>query len=389
MSKQRLLAGISLAGGALFMVALLALPVRAIESAGIGALPANPRPENPRTQSIFVFESLGGKTLEDGIKIINNSDQAKTIRVYGVDSQHSSDGAFACAQEADKQTSVGTWIKLAKNEVTLQPGTNEVVPFTLAIPEGAEPGEHNGCIAVQENTPPRQSALQGIVLSFRSALRVAITVPGDIYADVQFKEVRSEFNQGKLQLSPVLQNDGNVSVDANLSVGLKNVMGMQVAGSGGKFALLRAEESRFNFEQNLPFWGGWYQKFGTIDYVPLRENAADQGARKTAAMQAGWIFVSPHPIALAIEILVPLLLLGATLYWLWRKRQLKLLHMRTKTHIVIAGDNLQTLAAQSGISWRKLAKLNKLQPPYTLAVGQKLKLPMRSTSTAGNIKRHP
>lgn len=108
---RRTLVGLSTGAGAFIgaiLVAFAAGPAYAIESAGIGAVPANPRASNSRTQSIFVFESSGGKKLNDAIKIVNNTSQQKTIRVYPVDSQHSSDGAFACAQEADERKSVGS-----------------------------------------------------------------------------------------------------------------------------------------------------------------------------------------------------------------------------------------------------------------------------------------
>ncbi len=351
------------------------LTAHAIESAGVGALPAQPRADNPRTQSIFVFESVPARQLSDSIKIINNSDETKTIRIYPVDSQHSSDGAFACAQEAEPKKEVGSWVTLAKKEVTLAPKTNEVVSFAINVPANAGPGEYNGCLAVQENAAPTQSSVNGIVLSFRSALRVAITVPGDIRANVHFNSIHHAIKDGKLHLSPVLKNEGNISVDAKVSTKLVDVLGMTALEKGGSFALLKNEESRFNFENEPPFWGGWYRKIGTAEYVPLREKAADQGAAKTAAIDAGWLFIAPHPLALTTEIALPLLIIGAIGWTLYRRRQHALLLTMTRPYTVKQADNLQVLAESVGLQWRVLARINKLKPPYSLTAGQQLLLP--------------
>lgn len=368
-------------GSVLFSVAAVMLPtlmpspLAAIESAGIGALPAHPRPDNPRTSSIFVLEAKPGSTLQDGVKIINNSDQQKNIRVYAVDSQHSSDGAFACAQEADKKVQVGNWVKLTKQEVTLAAGESEVIPFKVSLPANVAPGEHNGCIAIQESASPKPGSTNGIVLSFRSALRVAITVPGNVKANVSFLDILYLFKKEKVQLSPVLKNEGNVSVDAKINVGLKNIFGGTSASSGGQFALLSSEESRFNFETERPFWGGVYQKTASAEYMPLRESPQKDETRKVATAQLGWVFITPHPVALLVEVAVPLLVASGVFYWLWRRKQHQFFAMRSIVHTVKPGEDIQSLAERSGMKWKKLAKLNKLKPPYTLAAGQKIKLP--------------
>lgn len=378
---------LAFAGLALLLsAAFLGSTVGAVESHGIGGVPANPRPNNPRTNSIFVYEIKPGASVKDAIKVVNNTDKKKTIKIYPVDSQHSSDGAFACAQAADKQTAAGTWIKLAKASVTLEPMSNEIVPFTLQLPETIDVGEHNGCIAIQDDRPPKEIGTNGIALSFRSAVRVAVTVPGDIHANVNFLRIDSALTKDMLRLSPVLKNDGNISVDTTLSVGLKNIFGMDAASASGKFSLLKAEEGRVNFEVRSPFWGGWYNKTGTVEYVPLREDTADQGERKVASAPSEWIFVSPHPLAAFIEVAVLFGIVGAAAAYFWHRQQNHLLAQRTIEHTVKPKDTLQSLADHAGISWQRLARLNSLKAPYTLTPGQTIRLPEPPESKKKNAK---
>ncbi len=45
------------------------------------------------------------------------------------------------------------------------------------------------------------------------------------------------------------------------------------------------------------------------------------------------------------------------------------------TYAVESGDTISSIAAALGIEWQQLAELNNLQAPYSLTVGQELKLP--------------
>ncbi len=122
----------------------------AIEYGGLGGRPAFPQEDNPRTDSIFVHTAEPGTVIEEGVRVVNNKQETKTALVYATDSTPSTGGAFACEQMSDTKDTVGAWIQLEKSEVTLEPGTNELVPFTITIPAHASVGEHNGCIVIQE-----------------------------------------------------------------------------------------------------------------------------------------------------------------------------------------------------------------------------------------------
>lgn len=359
----------------LAMQLLLVSPASAIESASIGALPANPREDVPRSKSIFVYELKAGAGQKDGVKVINNSSSEKNILVYAVDSQRSSDGAFACAQKADEQTGIGKWTVLEKTRVTLAPNSSEVVPFTITLPNDADVGEHNGCIAVQEDVPPSSEQSNGIVLSYRSALRLAVLVPGMITSKLDFNNVLFEVVADKVKISPIAKNTGNVSVDASIAARLLNVFGQEVAKAEGTFVVLANQESRFNFELDRPFWGGWYQQIVSASYVPLRFTDAAPAEAKKAEAASRWVYVSPRPAALLIETLAVLVVLGGIGYAIWQRRQRVLFTKYSEVYIVESGDTLQGLATEAGVSWRQLARLNNIKPPYTLTPDQEIKIP--------------
>lgn len=46
-----------------------------------------------------------------------------------------------------------------------------------------------------------------------------------------------------------------------------------------------------------------------------------------------------------------------------------------KTHVVISGDTLSKIAFANDTTWQELARLNNLHAPYSIFIGQHIKLP--------------
>lgn len=360
----------------------------AIDSGGIGGKPAFPKADNPRSTSIFVHETEAGKTVEDGVQVINNTDETKRVLVYAVDSQVSSGGAFACAQAADKPISVGSWITLDEKEVTLDSGEKQVVGFTIAVPGNASPGEHNGCIVMQDTERQQASEGNGIVLSMRSAIRVAVTVPGDIQKGLVFTGSGIETRGGgKVLMSVSLRNNGNVSLDADLDVKLMHALGPASAKAGGSFPVLSGNDARFNFEADRPFWGGWYRLVATARYNDRPDASIGEGASNASVGKTKWVFISPQPAAAAIEGALAVLLIGGAAYYLRRRMDHSRAMSRSAKHTVEPHENLHTIAEKYKVSWKLLARINKLKPPYQLRPGQTIVVTLARTDNKRTARR--
>ncbi len=373
---------LQLGGFLMGLFILLGFPViaQAIEYGGIGGRPAYPDPANPRTESIFVHEANTSEVIEEGIRLINNSAETKTLMVYAVDSTVSTDGAFACAQVSEAKKDVGAWINLEKNEVTLESLTNEIVPFTIIVPETAGVGEHNGCIVIQEKkAEPEQQGISGIRLTFRTGLRVAMLIPGEIIRELEIANFSySKKDNGNFILKPEIKNLGNVSVDADVYVTTKYFFGSQLHRHGGQYPILRGEISTWNFELDKPFWGGWYKSSLTVSYDANPEAGVGiiSGKELTNLTGSTIIFFSPpQTTALVIEIIVLVLIIfGILLLYLKRKRQ-NWMKREWVEYEVLEGDNIKSLGERYNVSWKLIIKANKLPAPYTLSSGNKIKLP--------------
>jgi hypothetical protein len=361
----------------LFLLLLNSNSSQAVEYGGVGGRPAFPRSENSRTESIFVHTTEVGKKINEGVKVINNASEKKTILVYAVDSEVSSGGAFACKQLTEEKKDAGSWISLEKTEITLDSLQSEVVPFTINIPQNASIGEHNGCIIIQEKK--ESSNEPGVNLTFRSGIRVALLIPGDITRKIEIEgfEVLQKDN-GLRILRPKVKNLGNVSIDTNVQVKTDYFFGRNYFKAGGQYPVLRGETSDWNFELEKPYWGGFYKSYFTAEYDENKEaGVGTTSGKNLTKLQSPetWFFVFPTLPALIIELLVLLAFVTLIFFLLRALRKRMQVKRNWVDYTVSSGENVNSLAEKYGINWKTLAGANKLKPPYSLTQGQVIKVP--------------
>lgn len=359
----------------LSLLVLLTPQVHAVDSGGVGGRPAKPDPNNKRTESIFLFTVDAGQKATNSVKIYNTTNTKKTIDVYPVDSQVSSGGAFACAQKADEQREVGSWLKLAKQSVAVDANSSQDIDFTLNVPDNATPGEHNGCIAIQQSDQTPQAAGNGIALSFRSAIRVSVTVKGDLRKGIAFTRLENKPGKpGMILINTALRNSGNVSLDTDVDVRIKSILGTTVSKTGGEFPVLAGGESEFNFETGEPFWGGLYFLTAKATYNPNPQASLGDNSQQASITTRRVLLTAPKPLALVIELLTLVLLVGGGIFFFRRRKTHKQWRSKGKIYVVKDGDNIQKIAEKYGVDWKTLARVNKLKAPYHLETGQHLKL---------------
>jgi hypothetical protein len=371
---QRLVAGAILTSALFF-----AGPIFAAEYGGIGGRPANPQPENPRTESIFVFELDPSEKISDGVRVINNTGERKTLLVFAADALVSSGGAFGCRQQSEPKLDVGSWITLEKSEVTLEPMTNEIVPFTIQAPATAGVGEHNGCILIQEKKEPSAADGNGIMLSFRTGLRVAVLVPGEVVRKLEIAGFGTQAKPDGAHIAVAsIRNVGNVSIDADVRVQASSVFGPELASAGGQYPILRDETSELNFEIPRPFWGGWYRTELTVAYdaAPGASIGMKSGQPLTELKAPEAIFFAwPSPAAGAIELAALAALLALIVGFIRGRRLASAIRTTWTDRPVAEGEDINAIAKERGVDWQVLAKANGLKPPYTLKAGDRLKVP--------------
>lgn len=105
-----------------------------------------------------------GQTIEDKVVVVNKTAEPMTFRLYSADAYNTArDGGFAVRTMKEKMRGVGVWAKPAKSRIKV-PGHGKVtVPFTLKVPDGAEPGDHPGAIvALDERIDPGKAPSRSV-----------------------------------------------------------------------------------------------------------------------------------------------------------------------------------------------------------------------------------
>ncbi len=370
---------------AIVIASLTPATLSALEYGGVGGKPANPDKDNPRTSSIFIYELQPGQSVTDGVEVSNTSDEEKRVKITAVDSTVASDGAFACAQDSEEKADVGAWITIPNDTVTLAPGAKQIVNFILTAPNNASVGEHGGCIAMQAiQDGESASEGDGVVLSFRSAIRISVTIPGDIVKALTISKVTLEPNPrvaAQYIVQPSITNTGNVSLDTTITTKLVSLFGIPSGTATSTYPVLPGSTARWNFTHASPFWGGWYRASVEASYNSNTQDGLGESTNQTNTTtngDSGFVFIPPHPVAFMIELALLAGIVIALILLIRRLRLNRAVKSQWRHHTVVKGDSLQKIAKHYGVSWKKLATVNKIRAPYHLEPGTDIKVPPRA-----------
>lgn len=380
--------------------------VSASSSGGVGGRPANPDPDNSRTQSIFIYTLDSGGKKEDQLYLSNGSDTDQTVQIYAVDGTISNTGAFTCKQQVEARTGIGKAIVLSKNEVTIPANGSQLVDFTLTLPEAIDVGEHNGCLVIQKKEDSGQQATGSIQVHTRTAVRVAVLVPGNIHREVSITDfvARSSYKKGdQIYIGPEVQfglkNTGNVSADVAVSVHVKNIFGRDITVPGragqtvffsGQYPVIAGTTFAVNYNAEFhPFFGGWYKVKADIVYNEKPGTFGVDTSKNVIRSESQEVTIFFWP-SVGFFLTLALLVLAALSFLAWRVLQSreasKRAHRSLKRSVekpmwglyeVQERDTLAELAKGTGVPVNKIAIMNKLRAPYTLEPGQRIYVPQK------------
>lgn len=367
-----------------FALAVLVSPVMtaAAQSGGIGGRVVNPDPENPRSQSIFIYTLEHGQTKEDQILIMNRTDEEQAITLGSVDGVVTNTGDYTCRQEAEPVEGSGGWVTLEKRQLILPANSEEIVNFTVTVPEGADVGEHNSCITIfqSDQEPAEGEQTGGIHIRMRQAIRMVVTIPGELKRDISIESFFVTLGKGTQKYSLTAANKGNVSADVDMKVGLASrFFNKEIISVGGEYPVVPGESLNKEFESDFkPLFGGWFTITPSLRYdtrLGVFGTNSNEAAYETIIGDSVNIFLWPSMlgwiIILVVLIIVILIVSSITI----RKRKRTQLKKRAHPYVVKKDDTLESLAKESKVSWQQLANLNKIKAPYTLEEGQKILLP--------------
>ena len=166
----------------------------------------------------YSYTAAPGSTVDDALVVTNHGAGALDLGVYAADGYTTDSGQFDLVVGGAKSVSIGAWVTSGAKSVTVAPGATVEVPFTLAVPKNATPGDYAGGIVTSLVEP---DAAKGINVDRRLGIRVALRVSGDLKpalavddAHVDWTGGLNPFAGGDATLSYTIHNTGNSSLSA-------------------------------------------------------------------------------------------------------------------------------------------------------------------------------
>jgi len=212
-----------------------AAPSQAVRQAGGGSgnggvqsqvswsiLPATAKgPDSTRT--LFTYGTVKpGSTIIDHVEIANRSKQGASFSIYATDATGTTlSNALTLLPVGKKPVDIGAWTTFpggaAQLSTVIPGGKAIIVPFTIAVPRLATPGDHTGGMIAQVAIPHKNSAGEVVEEYQRIAVPMELRVSGALRAGVQvqsisagFSDSINPFGNGSATISYTVANTGNV-----------------------------------------------------------------------------------------------------------------------------------------------------------------------------------
>ncbi|MFJ1805036.1 MULTISPECIES: WxL protein peptidoglycan domain-containing protein [unclassified Streptomyces] len=202
----------------LLLFLTLAAPAHAADNGSWSVYPVS---SAVAARPYFYVSADPGQTIEDKVVVANKTDEPLTFRLYAADAYNTArDGGFAVKSLGEKMRGVGAWAELPKDRVTVPGRRTVTVPFTVRVPEGAEPGDHPGAIVALDERVEKGDG--GVALGVQRAVgaRVYLQVGGPTLPALAVENVRVSHDQplvpglgdSTATISYTLHNTGNVTL---------------------------------------------------------------------------------------------------------------------------------------------------------------------------------
>lgn len=345
----------------------------ALAAGGIGVVP-HVTEERPDRGGWFLYEVDPGEVIQDEALLINNNDQTTHLTLDPLDAALTADGAFSLIRGPEDNKDIGTWIKIEQTEFDLEPHTQLTVPFTIEVPQTAEVGDHIGGLAVYESEKEPETVLKSggakVGISTRVGARIYLTVAGDIVRDWSIYHKLFYGQADKIKFRFTIANRGNIRANLFIKEGrIYNIFGLFDKQEDISLAQVFPRETvskTFTWPgKGRPLFGPYLAIFTIEDkYVQVNPNShviVPEVEPKTI-----WMITFFIPFT-QTAVLLGLLFIAWFLYrFITWKRLSNLARRPVKKYSVKAGDTLVDIAEDFGVSWKLVAHLNELKPPYSL-----------------------
>ncbi|MGC0418150.1 WxL protein peptidoglycan domain-containing protein [Embleya sp. AB8] len=234
--RRALAALAALAAAGACLVLSCATPAGAADSAPATApttWSVQPSTEHgPDDRPFFRYALAPGVRQLDYVAVTNAGDTPLTVDLYAQDAFTTAAGGFDLLAAGRPPADVGSWIRLKQTRVTVPPRSRSDVPFELAVPDNASPGDHSGGVVASVATPGRDAAGNQVLVDRRVGTRVYLRVDGPLRPALGTGGLAAEVHtaldpfDGGLTVTYTVRNTGNIRLGARPELTVRGPWGL-------------------------------------------------------------------------------------------------------------------------------------------------------------------
>lgn len=187
-----------------------------------------------QTRAAFELSLDPGAAASDAVVITNLGAEPLSLALSAADIVTTPSGDVTLADD-DADPIAREWVSLAAQEVTLQPAEAVEVPFDIAPPANAEPGDYAVAVLASVVRPVSGDQGQAAMLDTRVGARVYLRVIGDLRSELAVTDLTVARDAEWWNPLPapatsdfVVTNRGNVRLDASVVVTLTGPFGWEL-----------------------------------------------------------------------------------------------------------------------------------------------------------------
>ncbi|MGW3155044.1 WxL protein peptidoglycan domain-containing protein [Streptomyces sp. NPDC001089] len=259
-------------------------------------------------RSSFSYGVNPGGRIKDAMVVANHGKTPLTLAVYAADGFTTDTGQLDLVTKDKKSVAVGSWVHADHPTVVVRPGKSVEVPFQIAVPGNASPGDYVGGVL----TSLRQSDdAQGINVDRRLGIRVKLRVSGELKPALAVENLRVDysgsadpFGTGDATVTYTIHNTGNAILSARQTVRTEGPFGWWRTDAGRVAAppeLLPGE----HWKVQVPVHGvtPGVRLTATVDLVPLLTDASGTTTSLKPVLATASAWTVPWSLLLLVVLL--------------------------------------------------------------------------------------
>jgi hypothetical protein len=250
----------------------------------------------------YSYTLPSGGQVQDAFVVVNHGTKPLDLAVYAADAFTTAGGQLDLRAAGASSTDLGSWVHADRKQVRLQPGQSIEVPFKLALPAEATPGDHLGGIVTSLTQP------DGGDVERRLAIRIRLRVSGELKPRLAIEDLKvhysgtsNPFGNGDATVAYQIHNSGNTIVSAR-----------QAASVSGPFGRLRIRSGPIDDSPQLLPGETWKVSVpihgvtpagrltAAVDIVPLLTDAAGSTSSLPAAQTSTHTWTIPWVLLLLV-----------------------------------------------------------------------------------------